>query len=308
MKKLTAALLFALLFPYAVTMAWTGSVEGKNMGEEGWEGRKVLLDRGGVSAYMDLEEYLAGVLAAQIPADCEEEALKAQAVIARTYICSRMGEDMEIPESALDLDYLEGKQLASLWGEKAAENYGRLKDAAAQTAGQVICCEGELIEPLFHRVSAGKTRKGGDGYPYLEPVECGEDLEADGYLQAVSFEKEEFAERIEEISGGGRVDVQELPGSIQVLRTDEAGYVEEIQIGTGTYTGEQIQAALGLASPCFELEELDGKIRAVTKGIGHGYGLSQFSAGRKAAEGWTAEEILRFFYKNAEVEKDGEKS
>ncbi len=306
MKKLTAVLLFALLFPYAVTLAWTGSVEGKNMREEGWEGRKILLDRGGVSAYMELEEYLAGVLAAQIPADYEEEALKAQAIIARTYICSRMGEEMEIPESALDLDYLEGKQLASLWGEQAAENYGRLKNAAAQTAGQVICFEGKLIEPLFHRASAGQTRRGGDGYPYLEPAECGEDLEAEGYLQAVSFEKEEFAERIMEISGGGRVTAQDLPGSVQVLRTDEAGYVEEIQIGTGTYTGEEVQAALGLASPCFELEELDGKIRAVTKGIGHGYGLSQYTAGRKAKEGWTAEEILCFFYKNVTVEKDRE--
>lgn len=306
MKKLTAVLLFALLFPYAVTLAWTGSVEGKNMREEGWEGRKILLDRGGVSAYMELEEYLAGVLAAQIPADYEEEALKAQAVIARTYICSRMGEETEIPESALDLDYLEGKQLASLWGEQAAENYGRLKNAAAQTAGQVLEREGELIEPLFHRTSAGRTRQGGDGYPYLEPAECPEDLEADGYLQAVTFEKEKFAERIGDIPEGGQVTAEELPGSIQILRTDEAGYVEEIRIGTGTYTGEEVQNTLGLASPCFTVEELDGKIRVLTKGIGHGYGLSQSCADRKAEEGWTAEEILTFFYKNVTVEKDRE--
>ena len=84
MRKLAAALLFVLLFPYIVTMAWTGTVEGQNGTAGALGGRRVLLDRGETSAYMDLEEYLAGVLAVQIPADYGEETLKAQAIIART--------------------------------------------------------------------------------------------------------------------------------------------------------------------------------------------------------------------------------
>lgn len=307
MRKLTAALLFAVLFPYVVTMAWTGSVEGRGREAEDWEGRKVLLDRGGISAYMDLEEYLAGVLAAQIPVSYGEEALKAQAIIARTYICSRMGTDMEIPESALDLDYLEGKQLTELWGEAAAENYGKLKEAAAATAGLVIMREGELIEPLFHRASAGTTRKGGEGYPYLEPADCPEDLQAEGYLQGITFEKEELAERIGEIPGIGEVDAADLPEALEVIRTDGAGYVEEVRIGTETCTGEAVQYALGLASPCFSLEEMEGKVRAVTRGIGHGYGMSQYGADVRAGEGWKAEDILCYFYKDVTVEKAGEK-
>lgn len=298
MRKLAAAMLFVLLFPYIVTMAWTGTVEGQNGTAGALSGRRVLLDRGETSAYMDLEEYLAGVLAVQIPADYGEETLKAQAIIARTYICSRMGEEKEIPESALDLDYLEGKQLARLWGEAAAENYQKLKAAAEATRGLVITWEGELIEPLFCRASAGKTRSGGEGYPYLEPAECPEDLEAEGYLQAVTFSREEFAERIRSIPGAGEVTAEELPGAIQILETDGAGYVRRVQIGTKAYTGEEVQYALGLVSPCFSFEEYDGGLRAVTKGIGHGYGFSQYGANRRAGEGWTAEELLGYFYKN----------
>lgn len=298
MKKLAAALLFALLFPYIVTLAWTGTVEGNGSRGGSLGGRKILLDRGTASAYMDMEEYLAGVLAAQIPAEYGEEALKAQAIVARTYICSRMGEEREIAESALYMDCLEGKQLAALWGEQAVENYERLKEAAEATRGLVIACDGALIEPLFHRASAGKTRNGGEGYPYLASVDCPEDQEAEGYLQAATFTKEEFAERIREIPEAGEVAARELPGAVQILASDEAGYVSQIQIGTGTYTGEEVQYALGLASPCFSVEEYEGGLRVVTFGIGHGYGLSQYGAHRLSEEGWTAEEILKFFYKN----------
>lgn len=298
MGKLAAAAAFALLFPYAVTLAWTGSVEGEKNDPEAGEERRILLDRGDTPAYMGLEDYLPGVLAVQIPADREMEALKAQAVIARTYICSRMGEEREIPESALDLDYLDSGQLAELWGDQAAEYYGRLEQAAEETAGTVITWEGELIEPLFHRVSAGSTRSGGEGYPYLEVAECPEDRLADGYLQAVPFSREEFAERIREIPESGEVSAGDLPQGIQILRADGAGYVEEIQIGTGSYTGEEVQYALNLASPSFAVEEYDGGLRVITRGVGHGYGLSQQEAERMAENGSSAEEILQYFYKN----------
>ena len=118
---------------------------------------------------------------------------------------------------------------------------------------------------------------------------------------SMAFSKEEFAEKIREIPGAGEVSAETLPGDVQVLKTDGAGYVEEIQIGTKSYRGEEVQYTLGLASPCFSVEEYDGGLRVVTKGIGHGYGLSQYGAHRKAQEGWTAEEILTYFYKNIEM-------
>ena len=92
---------------------------------------------------------------------------------------------------------------------------------------------------------------------------------------------------------------------IQAVSVDGQGYVEEIQIGTASYSGEEVEYALGLASPAFTLEDYGGNIRAVVKGIGHGCGLSQYGARKRADEGWTAEEIIEYFYPGAEV-VDGE--
>ena len=131
-----------------------------------------------------------------------------------------------------------------------------------------------------------------------EAAECPEDRLADGYLQAVPFSREEFAERIREIPESGEVSAGDLPQGIHILRADGAGYVEEIQIGTGSYTGEEVQYALNLASPSFAVEEYDGGLRVITRGVGHGYGLSQQEAERMAENGSSAEEILQYFYKN----------
>ena len=106
MKRAAAAGLAFLLIPYIATLAWTGRAEG--MTEERMEGeRTVLLDRGGREMVLGLEEYLIGVTAAQIPADYEKEALKAQAIIARTAVYRQMEDRQQIEESALDMDYLE---------------------------------------------------------------------------------------------------------------------------------------------------------------------------------------------------------
>ena len=155
-----------------------------------------------------------------------------------------------------------------------------------------------LIDPLFHRASTGKTRKGDDNHPYLQPVECKRDVEAEGYLSVNELSKEDFAGKINQIAGDVPVKADQIPGSIQIISRDEGGYVGQIQIGTKTYSGEDIQRALGLPSTSYSFEEYEGRIRIVCQGIGHGYGMSQFGAKCKADEGWTAEKILSYFYKN----------
>ena len=155
----------------------------------------------------DAEEYLPGVLAGQIPADFEMEALKAQAVIARTYIYKQMekNEDgiWQVPESALDLDVLEMPQMKKMWGNEAfLEAYGRLEEAVQATSGQVLKWQEAYIDPMFCRASAGMTRQGDENHPYLQPVDCPGDLEAEGYLQLVNFSKGEFADRLSQIPGG----------------------------------------------------------------------------------------------------------
>ena len=117
-KRILWAALTGLMVPYVGTLAWTGTIRGEELHYEQQKEvsgrRRILLDRSSGSYYMDIEEYLPGVIARQMPVDYEPEALKAQAIIARTYICRQMeasGEGDEIAESALDMDYVEADQL-----------------------------------------------------------------------------------------------------------------------------------------------------------------------------------------------------
>ena len=297
-KKIGTAILISFLFPYIITLTVSGTAAAEQSKEEGQSGRKIYLDReeGG---YVDLEDYLPGVIARQIPADYEPEVLKAQAILARTYIRKQMGDGKEIAESALDLDFLEEEQLKALWGtDRFVEYYKKMESAAEDTAGMVIAWNGELIDPLFCRASAGKTRSGDSYHPYLASADSARDVEADGYLQVVTWSKEEFARLLSALPEGEAITADMVPGCVQVVSRDGAGYVEEIQIGSVLHSGDRVQYALGLQSPDFSIEEYQGGVRAVSSGIGHGYGLSQYGGNVKAKEGWTAQDILEYYYKN----------
>ena len=301
MRKAAAVCLLAILIPYITTLAWTGRVEG-NTDRGAVSGRTILLDREGSPAPVDMEEYLIGITALQIPAEYDMEAIKAQAIIARTYLCKQMQGKDRIEESALDLDYLEQRQMEEMWGKADyLANYKKIRDAVQATAGQVIQYNGDYIDPLFHRLSAGMTRNGDELHPYLVQVDAAGDVEGENYLGVYLFTREDLAARLNSMPDSPEVRPEEVLESIQVIKKDEAGYVESIQVGPKSYGGEEIQYALGLPSPAYSFEEAEGNIRCTVKGIGHGYGFDQYGAGLKAKEGWTAEKILEFYYKNIVV-------
>lgn len=293
------ACILALLFPYIITLAWTGKIEERKNVPIVTSGKKILLDRKNGESYMDVEEYLPGVVAKQMPADYGREALRAQAVIARTYIYGKMNGQNEVKESELHMEYLEQQQMEKLWGSEAfVTSYQAVENAVRSTAKMVMMYDGKLIDPLFHRASTGKTRTGDENHPYLQPVSCPRDVEAEGFLNVTAYKKEDFAEKINQISGDVPVNADQIPGSIQIILREEGGYVGQIQIGTRVYTGEEIQRVLGLPSSSYGFEEYEGGVRVICQGIGHGYGMSQYGAKCKAEEGWTAEQILPYFYKN----------
>lgn len=299
-KKIVMMFVMALLIPYVTTLAWTGTIKGEEVERSEPSGKRVILDRGGGRSVMDGEEYLVGILAKQINPEYEEETLKAQSIIARTYLWKQLGEETQIQESALDIDYLEANQMEKIWGrEKSIEYYKKIEQAVKATKGVTLKYEDTYIDPLFHQVSAGKTRSGDELHPYLKSVSCAGDLEAESYLSMFTWTREEFSRMISQIPDGAPVAADQVPESIQLIERDEAGYVAKIQIGTKAYTGEEVRFALGMPSACFSFEEYEGNIRGICKGIGHGYGFDQFGADQKAKEGWTAKEILEYFYDGA---------
>lgn len=305
MKRIAAVCAVSLIFPYVLTMAWTGRVEGSartgavSVSQPGEGERAIVLDREGEEQAVPLEEYLIGIAAVQIPADYELETIKAQMILARTYLYGVMGEERSIQESALDLDILTESGMQDLWGkEYFLRYYNKFSDAAKETEGQILTFDGKPIDPLFHGISAGKTREGDERHPYLVSADCPEDVRAPGYLTAEVFTPKEFCERLNGMENPPDLSPDTAFESMQIVEKDSAGYAVQVKAGEKLYTGEEIQYALGLQSCAFSFEKTESGIRCVTEGRGHGYGFDQWGANEKAKEGYTAEELLRCYYKN----------
>lgn len=266
--------------------------------------RRILVERGQVKTYMSVEDYLPGVLVCQMPdtidgSEYDREVWNCQAVIARTYICRLMGGRSEIHEEELDLDY--PGETRSLW-ESSRDLFVQRLEAARQavedTRGVVMKYDGRYILPLFHEMSAGRTRQGHEDFPYIQSVDSSRDVKRSTYLKTMEWTKTEFAAKISQIPDAAMVTSAQLPQEIQTVEKDDAGYLLQIKIGARTYTGDEIRWALGLPSSCFSLEGDGDIIRARVRGSGHGYGLSQAGADSMAREGWGYKEILQHYYKN----------
>lgn len=212
-------------------------------------------------------------LAQEVSEEYEEEMLKAQAVLVRTSIYREQEEGTDGQEETVYADISAGwrRSLESAW------------DA---TEGLVLTYKDAPILAPFHRLSNGKTRSGtevlgSEEYVYLQPVACPKDVVA------------------EEQIGTLVLDV----ANIKILSKDDSGYVTEVQIGEETCTGEQFRDTYGISSASFLSYSADSQTRIVTRGIGHGLGLSQHTANEMAKEGKTWEEILLYFFKDVKIQK-----
>ena len=306
-KWMIAGACVGLLLPFGTTLMVTGNMQGAQYvrQQERMEAGnyRILLDQSEGSEngkWLSLEEYIPSVLAVQISPDSEMEAIKAQAVIARTYIRQQMEKvenGSEISETALGLLRKPREELKKTWGTDGfLDKYSRLEEAAAQTAGIVMTYQGKLITPLFCRSSAGTTRNGGENYPYLLAVSCPDDPEAEDFISYLSFSGAQAAEALNKF----KVRPEAFPSKVQIVKRDASGYVEEIQMDGVSITGEEAADALGLPSSCFFTEPQEKGISITVKGNGHGYGLSQHEAQAKAMEGWDFKHILEYFYSDIE--------
>ena len=289
MKRFLMVLWMTVMIPYVTTLAWTGRI------------------RTDTGVEVPAEEFLTGVVAAEIPAEYGIETLKAQAVLARTYIYRLVDPGMErIREEELDIDCLSMREMEKKWGkEHFKEYYGKIRTAVKETEGLVAEYDGELIEPFYCEASAGKTRELA-AYPYIRSVESPGDLGAGEFLCVRTFTEAEFADKIGRI-GGPRPGSDGIAGKIQIIERDDAGYVKRVQIGDMDYSGDEVRDSLGLQSSSFHFSSADGKIRVSSKGIGSGYGFSQAGADAMEREqGSEFRELLKYYFQGIEIVKIAE--
>ncbi|MEG0014049.1 MAG: SpoIID/LytB domain-containing protein [Cellulosilyticaceae bacterium] len=247
----------------------------------------------------ELDQKIIGVLAKEVPTNYEYEALKAQAVLVRTYMLRRQ---LGIITQG-QLEGLTMQEMKDLWQEDFDEIYQNYEQAVNDTRDEVIYYEKEIIEPIYHRSSGGETRNAKEVYgmdiPYLQPVSS----EGDPITQEIEISKIEIATKLRQIYKGIIIDENILEQQIQIIRRDESEYITQIQIGSNMMTGEELKKILGLPSSNFEIQNDEDKLMFKVKGIGHGVGLSQNGANELAKNGSNYTQILSHYFTGTQIKK-----
>ncbi len=258
-------------------------------------------DTGKVEEY-PLEEYLFGVVAAEMPMSYEDEALKAQCVAARTLYeyKKNQGETTISDDSATHQAFITKEVARAKWGEKADEYEKRLTHLISQVAGDLVLYEHAPALTVYHALSAGRTERAktvwGEEIPYLTSVESVGDVLAGGYISQKQVTKAEFLKGLS-LSDG----VQNAQPLGEVTRSP-AGTVETAQLFGKEFTGSEIRSAFSLRSANFDLEIGEETVTFTVRGYGHGVGMSQFGANTLASQGSDYKEILEWYYKGCNVE------
>ncbi|AZR73984.1 stage II sporulation protein D [Anoxybacter fermentans] len=268
---------------------------------------------------MELEEYIKGVVAAEMPASFDMEALKAQAVVARTYVLYRLKKGYTVPEhpqAVVSTDYQSGqawasrKELQKKWGLIGyLLNWKKISEAVEATRGQVLTYNGELIDALYHSNAGGKTEDPayvwGNPVPYLKSVPSQYDLEAPDYRGEFIFSWKELDQKLGTNLTAGIEQIKELSktaiagageGLVEILEVSPTQRILQVRIDGFIFSGKDLRRKLNLPSTKCEIIPTAEGIKFVTYGKGHGVGMSQYGANGMAKYGSDYTEILSHYY------------
>ncbi len=256
---------------------------------------------------LPLEEYVKGVVAAEMPAHFEIEALKAQALTARTYIIKMLlnPADMNLPEGADVTDavihqvYKNDQDLKKVWGKDYDWKIKKITQAVKETEGKIIIYDGKPIDALFFSTSNGFTQNSEDywssSFPYLRSVESPWDKDSPKYFHQQSFPVDVVESKL-------KVKLSGEDGEVgKVLGRTKGNYIDQIEINGKKLSGKDIRVALNLKSSDFTILRKNDEVIFQTRGYGHGVGMSQYGANGMAHEGNNYNEIIKHYYNGVEI-------
>lgn len=271
---------------------------------------RILLESGAVEE-MTLKEYLWRVVAAEMPASFEQEALRAQAVCARTYTLWKMERGIHPQADLCDGStccqaYTTREEAAARWEDLAEVYATRISAAVADTDGQLILFEGKPIQAVFFSSSVPSTEDAaavwGSSLPYLVSVPSPEGEEVPNYRSTVTLTAEELRTLV--ANSGMGLALSGKPSSwLGNISYNASGRVAEMSVGGVTISGGAARTMFGLRSTCFEVNEKDGVFTFSVTGYGHGVGMSQYGANTMAKQGGSWQEIIEHYYTGVTVQK-----
>ena len=258
-----------------------------------------------------LDDYLANVVSAEMPASYEMEALKAQAVVARTYTIykaqEKKHENADIcDDSSCCQAWISKEDRLAKWEESQRENnWKKITDCVNQTKGKIITYGNQAICAFFHSNSGGITETavnvwGGGNYPYLQVVETAGEEGYTQYASEVVLTREELLNKIKEKYQDISINFDN-DEDIKIIEHTESGRVKTIKFGNHEISGVEARTLLGLKSTNFEIIKENDKIKFSVKGYGHGVGMSQTGADAMAKQGSNYEDIIKHFYTGVEI-------
>lgn len=257
---------------------------------------------------LPLENYVVGVVASEMPADFELEALKAQALAARTYIVKQLLTDdkLGLPEGASVTDtelhqvYKNNDDLKELWGKDYKKKIDKITTAVSETAGQILTFKGEPIAAQFFSTSNGYTENSeaywSSPFAYLTTVESPWDKQSPKYYDKKTFTINDFERLLNlKLTNSGELG--------EIIERTPGKRVSKVKIADKIFTGREIRERLDLQSTDFQLSRHGDQIVIETKGYGHGVGMSQYGANGMALEGKTYDEIVKYYYTGVDISK-----
>ena len=290
---------------YALPVAF-----GEKRGEESVQKAKeedtaceILIEVEGQSEKIPLETYITGVVAAEMPVSFHKEALKAQAIAARTYALktTNYGEKAIAPTVARQVYYDETKRKSN-WNSDFLGNEKKIVEAIEETKGQVLLYNEELITAMFHSTSNGKTESAygysGNELAYLQSVASMSDQTSPKFMSMQEWSLDEW-------NAIWNIKWQPTDFKRVQLSLNASGRVEKLLLGNDVWSGREVRTLLQLPSTDFKFsyDVNTQKVQVTTKGYGHGVGMSQYGAEAMASAGKTAEEILYYYYQQIEIKK-----
>jgi stage II sporulation protein D len=255
---------------------------------------------------LPLEEYVKGVVASEMPAEFAKEALKAQALTARTYIVKQMMSDekIKLPKDATVADteffqvYKSDEELKKIWGPDYSRKIKKIEEAVRETSGQILTYAGTPIDATFFSTSNGFTENSEaiwtNSLPYLQSVESPWDKNSPKFNGQKVIPIAEFEAKLGvKVPGNGKIG--------EVIAFTAGKRVAKVDINGKEISGKDIREKLGLMSTDFTLERKGDKIVINTQGYGHGVGMSQYGANGMATEGKKYQDIVHYYYKGVEI-------